>query len=39
MLDDDILTEEYLTDEQIINLLQDEGNESKDKSEDEEVYQ
>ncbi|CAB4386281.1 unnamed protein product [Rhizophagus irregularis] len=28
MLDYDIPTEEHLTDEQIINLLQDEGNES-----------
>ncbi|CAB4476170.1 unnamed protein product [Rhizophagus irregularis] len=40
MLDHDIPTEEHLTDEQIINLLQDEGNESNsegDISDDEEA--
>ncbi|CAB4398575.1 unnamed protein product [Rhizophagus irregularis] len=40
MLDHDIPTEEHLTDEQIINLLQDEGNESDsegDISDDEEA--
>ncbi len=37
MIDQDIPTEEHLTDEQIINLLQDEGNKSESESEDEEV--
>ena len=39
LLDHDIPTEECLTDEQIINLLHDEGNESENESDilDEEV--
>ncbi|CAB4436032.1 unnamed protein product [Rhizophagus irregularis] len=41
MLNHDIPTEEHLTDEQIINLLQDEGNESDsegDISDDEKAH-
>ena len=37
ILDEDIPTEEHLTDEQILNLLQDEEYESENESEDEEV--
>ena len=36
LLDHDISTEECLTDEQIINLLQDEGNESENESDSDE---
>ena len=37
ILDEDIPTEDHLTDEQILNLLQDEEHKSENESEDEEA--